>query len=37
MVAIQSGWYVRFGTQPAAMGLLYGVKPVIIAVIAEAL
>jgi chromate transporter len=32
------GWaYVRFGTLPAATGLLYGVKPVIIAVVAQAI
>jgi chromate transporter len=29
--------YVRFGTLPAAAGLLYGVKPVIIAVVVQAL
>ncbi len=29
--------YVRFGALPAAVGLLYGVKPVIIAIIAQAL
>ena len=29
--------YVRFGTLPAAAGVLYGVKPVVIAVIAQAL
>ncbi len=29
--------YVRFGTLPAAVGLLYGVKPVIIAIILQAL
>lgn len=32
------GWaYVRFGALPAATGLLYGVKPVIIAVVLQAL
>jgi len=32
------GWaYVRFGTRPTALGLLYGVKPVIIAVVVQAL
>ena len=29
--------YVRFGTLPAALGILYGVKPVVIAVVAQAL
>jgi chromate transporter len=29
--------YVRFGTLPAAEGLLYGVKPVIVVVVAQAL
>jgi chromate transporter len=29
--------YVRFGTLPAATGLLYGVKPVVIAVVLQAL
>ncbi len=29
--------YVRFGTLPAAGGVLYGVKPVVIAVVAQAL
>jgi chromate transporter len=29
--------YVRFGTMPQAVGLLYGVKPVIIAVVLQAL
>jgi chromate transporter len=29
--------YVRFGTLPAASGLLYGVKPVVIAVVLQAL
>lgn len=29
--------YVRFGTMPAASGLLYGVKPVVIAVVVQAL
>lgn len=29
--------YVRFGTLPLAQGLLYGVKPVVIAVVAQAL
>ena len=29
--------YVRFGTLPAAAGLLYGVKPVVIAVVLQAL
>jgi chromate transporter len=29
--------YVRYGTLPAAAGLLYGVKPVVIAIVAQAL
>lgn len=29
--------YVRFGSLPASVGLLYGVKPVVIAVVAQAL
>jgi chromate transporter len=29
--------YVRFGAQPRARGLLYGIKPVIIAIVAQAL
>ncbi|MEI9936559.1 MAG: chromate efflux transporter [Pseudomonadota bacterium] len=29
--------YVRFGTQPRARALLYGIKPVIIAIVAQAL
>src|SRR6202007_2245832 len=29
--------YVRFGTMPQAVGLLYGIKPVIIAVVLQAL
>jgi chromate transporter len=29
--------YVRFGSRPAAEGLLYGIKPVIIAIVAQAL
>src|SRR5271168_2265994 len=29
--------YVRFGTMPPAVGLLYGIKPVIIAVVLQAL
>jgi chromate transporter len=29
--------YVRFGTLPAAVGILYGVKPVVIAVVVQAL
>lgn len=32
------GWaYVRFGSLPSASGLLYGVKPVVIAIVAQAL
>jgi chromate transporter len=37
IVGIISWAYVRFGELPQAEGLLYGVKPVIIAVIAQAL
>ena len=32
-----AGAYVRFGTVPAATGVLYGVKPVVIAVVVQAL
>ncbi len=37
MVLALAALYVRIGTTPAATGLLYGVKPVIIAVVAYAL
>jgi chromate transporter len=37
MVAAIAWVYVRFGTLPQAEGLLYGVKPVIIAVVLQAL
>jgi chromate transporter len=38
LLVLAFAWaYVRFGTTPVAGGLLYGVKPVIIAVVAQAL
>jgi chromate transporter len=38
LIVLALAWaYVRFGTMPAAGWLLYGVKPVIIAIIAQAL
>jgi len=37
MVLVLAMLYVRVGTTPAATGLLYGVKPVIIAIVAYAL
>ena len=38
LVTAALGWaYVRFGTLPAAAGLLYGVKPVVLAVVLQAL
>jgi chromate transporter len=37
IVAAVAWAYVRFGTLPAAAGLLYGVKPVVIAVVLQAL
>jgi chromate transporter len=38
LIVIAFAWaYVRFGTLPAAGGLLYGVKPVIIAIVLQAL
>jgi chromate transporter len=38
LIVLGFAWaYVRFGTLPAAAGLLYGVKPVIIAVVLQAL
>src|SRR5271156_4856580 len=37
-IVLAIAWmYVRFGTMPQAVGLLYGVKPVIIAVVLQAL
>src|SRR5271167_2643918 len=37
-IVLAVAWmYVRFGTMPQAVGLLYGVKPVIIAVVLQAL
>ncbi len=38
VIVLLIAWtYVRFGRLPAAAGLLYGVKPVVIAVVAQAL
>jgi chromate transporter len=37
MVGVLAWAYVRFGSLPAVAGLLYGVKPVVIAVIVQAL
>ena len=37
MVGILAWAYVRYGTMPAVAGLLYGVKPVVIAVVLQAL
>ena len=37
IVAVIAWAYVRFGSLPAASGLLYGVKPVVIAVVVQAL
>lgn len=37
LVMVFAGAYVRFGTLPALAGVLYGVKPVIVAVVAQAL
>jgi chromate transporter len=37
IVGVIAWAYVRFGTLPAAAGLLYGVKPVVIAVVLQAL
>jgi chromate transporter len=37
-IVVAIAWmYVRFGTMPQAVGLLYGIKPVIIAVVLQAL
>ncbi|MGH9159604.1 MAG: chromate efflux transporter, partial [Vicinamibacteraceae bacterium] len=38
VIAAVAAWaYVRYGTLPEAEGLLYGVKPVVIAIVAQAL
>ena len=37
MVGVLAWAYVRYGSLPAVSGLLYGVKPVVIAVILQAL
>ncbi len=38
LIATACGWaYVRFGAAPSARGLLYGVKPVILGVVAQAI
>jgi chromate transporter len=38
LIVLALAWtYVRYGSTPAAMSLLYGIKPVIIAVLAQAL
>lgn len=38
LIVLAFAWaYVRFGTLPALAGVLYGVKPVIVAVVAQAL
>lgn len=37
MVALLAAAYVRFGTIPQVAGLLYGIKPVVIAVVGQAL
>jgi chromate transporter len=38
LIVLALGWlYVRYGTRPAAIGLLYGIVPVILAVIVQAL
>src|SRR5213079_2689485 len=37
IVTACAGAYVRFGTLPQAEGILYGVKPVIIAIVLQAL
>ena len=38
LITLALAWaYIQFGTTPAANGLLYGVKPVIIAIIGQAL
>jgi chromate transporter len=37
MVTVLASAYVRFGAIPQVAGLLYGIKPVVIAVVAQAL
>jgi len=38
LIVLACGWaYVRFGALPASVGILYGVKPVIVAVVLQAL
>jgi chromate transporter len=38
VIVMALGWaYVRFGARPAARGLLHGIKPVIIAIVVQAL
>jgi len=38
VIVLAIAWaYVRFGTRPEAVGLLYGIKPVVIAVVLQAL
>lgn len=37
IVVVLAGIYVQYGTTPAADGLLYGIKPVIIAIILQAI
>ncbi|HXW04066.1 MAG TPA: chromate efflux transporter [Vicinamibacterales bacterium] len=37
IVGVVAWAYVRYGTLPAAEGMLYGIKPVVIAVVAQAL
>lgn len=37
MVGLLAVAYVRYGSTPAAEGLLYGIKPVVVAIIAQAL
>src|SRR5207253_4752677 len=37
LVAALAWAYVRFGALPAVVGVLYGIKPVVIAVVAQAL
>jgi chromate transporter len=37
IVAILAGVYVRYGSLPAVVGILYGIKPVVIAIILQAL
>ncbi len=37
IVLMLSWFYVRFGSKPQAVGLLYGIKPVVVAIIVQAL